>query len=642
MVSLIFCFWALTILPGLALVRGFRLAGRSSGVLAWIAQAYLLSFALLSPLSLLCYALHLPVIVFAAGWALIVAWGGWRTFRRLELRSVLQAFRPTSWITVLCATVLVAELLASTRIGGLANDGRFHIARVRMLLDHGFNSWDPYMLPHQFSRIYHTNLYTALMAALSWICGDRYEAWTLSLPWAKLVQGAGIYWCALTVFRRRDVAWLSVVALVIWRCMTIYANYQSQLCAFWLLPLALAYVIRIMREPRAGASLWLFMITIGVIVQVHALYAVLVALVLIPIFALGWLGRCRASEPGVQPRVFVLAGLSFMLLIPFIAATKLIDRPSEQDRQLAPVAARALDPPLDPAPELPIVTLGGTYRAADPHTLHDVSYAQPWLLAVFSLLLLGRSRCKGAARSLTLVGLLVGSLLYLPGVFGAAAAIAGQEWIVSRLVIFFPMLLIVLGPGALAVLLPRSKARRATRIALVGFSLAAPVFALGIQGASHWGLYARGLRDNQRAQTVASLNEQRSFFTSVIPPGSTLLAHPTRARGPAIHHDVYSVAVREGSPDLPGWGRRVLDANLLWNPETAPGLRARLTEKYDVSHVLAVGKHELELALELYAGEVSHVYRRQRIAVLELGTTKRAKPVFTNWKPDLARGARHE
>ena len=174
--------WAVLWLPGHAIARRVSRNDQGGGALAHVALGYLYSFALLTPVSVVGYALGWPIAVLTAAVVLATLAGA------VDLARTRFWQRPRSWswldVAWLAALVVIVDLAFGAYAGGhTAGDARLHVARVRVLLDHGFNNWDPYFADHPFSRVYHTNLYHALIAAGAQLTGAlAIEAWVWTLP----------------------------------------------------------------------------------------------------------------------------------------------------------------------------------------------------------------------------------------------------------------------------------------------------------------------------------------------------------------------------------------------------------------------------------------------------------------------------
>src|SRR5205085_10713593 len=98
-------------------------------------------------------------------------------------------------LAILAATLITGDLLIALRAGShVSGDARYHAARVRMLLTHGFNNWDPLVPGHRFDLVYHSNLYHALIADGAKLSGlDGPAGWAFALFFAKLAACSAAY-----------------------------------------------------------------------------------------------------------------------------------------------------------------------------------------------------------------------------------------------------------------------------------------------------------------------------------------------------------------------------------------------------------------------------------------------------------------
>jgi len=196
-----FAFWACLFFPGYAVLRALDPAVLRDGPLAVIGRSYIASFVLLTPISVMCYALHLPMALFAT--AIVVAVSSallvllqanppWRY--RLTRLACLTWLRGMTAAGTVAGLIVIADIVLGSRVGShTGGDAGFHVGRARMLIDHGFNNWDPVIAGHIFEPLYHSNLYHALLAACAVLSGTHAGvAWLSAWPFAKLLQAAGI------------------------------------------------------------------------------------------------------------------------------------------------------------------------------------------------------------------------------------------------------------------------------------------------------------------------------------------------------------------------------------------------------------------------------------------------------------------
>ncbi len=305
-------FFALLALPGLAALRRFQRPMLGEGVLAAIGPSYLASFALLTPVSVLGYALRWPITVLAVAYvvavsiALLALWPSlWSSLRAAY---AVRALPRPDWLSLVVGLLVAADMLLAARVGGHPlGDGHYHLGRVRSLLDYGFQSWDPRSAARSFDAAYHTNLYHARLATAAKLTGlPPYEVWAYALPWTKLLSAAAIYRFALVAVGKRSAALVAVACAVLWSLSRTTFVYPNALAPYALLPLALSFGLELgQRETRVVGALGLGLGAIA-LAQVHTLYYVFLCIAL---------GPCLLVVLGVIQRDVRALALSAVLLV---------------------------------------------------------------------------------------------------------------------------------------------------------------------------------------------------------------------------------------------------------------------------------------------------------------------------------------
>ena len=144
----LWAFWLVLMLPGVAIAGRFAPRDLCSGSLGTIAISTFWSFALLSPVAIVGYLLHLPVAFISAAVGVAVVAGVWELTRQRSWRLLGRCMLAGLGLESL---VLAADLVAGGSLGSfIGGDAMFHIARVRMLLEHGLNNWGPHHAPALF------------------------------------------------------------------------------------------------------------------------------------------------------------------------------------------------------------------------------------------------------------------------------------------------------------------------------------------------------------------------------------------------------------------------------------------------------------------------------------------------------------
>jgi hypothetical protein len=574
--------WAVLWLPGHAIARRFARDDLGGGALASVGLGYLYSFALLTPVSLLGYAFGWPIAVLAIVAVLAALAGGvdlartkfWREWRASALLDV----------AVLAALIVVADLAFGAYAGGhTAGDARFHVARARILLDHGFNNWDPFFADRPFSRVYHTNLYHPLIAAGAWLTGSlAVEAWVWTLPWAKLVGAAGVAFLAWRVLDSRLAAWLAAAAWCIAHAPITFAVYPNQL-APWLVALGLALVVA--REGRTRPRTIELACCFLVVAQVHSLYGIALALAVGPLLL--WRALAALWRRDGAWRHAVLALLAPALLAPFLLATKYVGRDAA-DRTPAPAAIQAAanaaratddDDEVDEDGPAPIETDRSVVA------YKKLGKKHLWLLAALLLGLASpkriRVRALAAASVTVLLALHVQPLSSL-----LAEALGNRPWAVRRMGVVLRLAAFVMLPGVLIAFARTARARQMLTGTLLVLCTAWWVRA-GWRPTSYWGLprYLNEAHDYS-ATALRKARKKTTVLRRTIPPGSTILANASIGRSLVSLYDLHVISIDNPSPGIPGAGARKRDLDLALDPGTSWETQREIVQRHHVRYLV--------------------------------------------------------
>jgi len=609
-------FWATFFLPGFACLRGvlpgFRRVSRlvsplpSGGVLQQIAYGYAFSFGLLSPVSLLCYALSAPLWVFSAALSaicLLAAVGLVRARRRLQRRRLTVLLRAEPLVVY----VLLGGLLwLQARLGGwLDGDATFHLGRIRVLIEHGFTNRDIYLREHHFQHAYHSNLLFAVYASAAQLTGQSYlQSWFYTEVWAKLLVASGHFVLGHTLTRRRSVGYALAAVMLTLNAGETYALYPNTLCVGYLLPLllALGFSSLTLRELWLGQRMLLMALLSFVVAQLHALYVIFAALTLGPALALAVLRR--------QPlrlhmlRVGVLC--SFAAAAPFIAVSMFGFRDAEQvqtaPEDIEPPKVQAAPPagvaaPAKPAaPEQPALAAGGGHLEKvldspatlaykfDPERMGGERFVLVGFLALFACAGLYRRRTLAAAG---LGAAWLGAILFTQLGATWAVRVLQATFVVARLSTALTSLLVLGGCAAVMFLAGRLRRGRALVESLLYIVLCACATQL-------LGHAPKSFREHVEAawkpepERHALLDRwlaRRALLTRTIPAGSVVLTTPRQARYVVMLCDCYVLAADRGHTGIFGIDKRRRDLTFLNSSDAPWDQRAQIIKYYGVSLV---------------------------------------------------------
>ncbi len=585
-------FWTLLTLPGYTALRHLDRAETQSGLLGALAVSSLLSLGLLSPVSILCYVLQAPlwifsvftgVLIFAAAIE-ITRQGWWGDMGRM----IAAGFG-------LELIVVAVDLVGGARAGAFfGGDAIIHLARMRTLLDHGFNNFDPFLGPDYFFPMYHTSLYHALFAACSWITGiPLLFVWFSALVWAKVLVVAGAYYLAWCCFERSWPAWLAAMFTIGWRGHVIFLVYPNKIAPLWICACMIGFAVRAIRPSPGWAPAGMLAMGSLVLGQVHALYGAFAGLVLGPVLA------CVAGYRLVRGLTYwahLLAGIvGLFAALPFLLIAKAHSNPVT-----TPVVAAQTDEDSGD----PVLT-----ATAQPDSSLDASAPRAgWMGGDWraGVLLVGivcglvGSRRKEVAVVLGVVAI-AAVIQYVPPIRAASLEVFRLGWIVNRLGFVLDLgtvLFVAAAPGFL--LSPRLTLNWQRSVVSL-FAVALGVAFLTSTERGMWRVYWRNVpapsADRMARYTWAeSVTEQCRRY---IPRGVCVLA-PLQSSMPLVMlHDCRIVAPSRGSAGVRDVGERRKHVNRMLAEDTPWEERRDLLRKYGVEY--------------FYVGDAPHAWTRGHV-----------------------------
>jgi hypothetical protein len=605
-------FWLLLGVPGYALLRRFQAQALEGGLLGIVALSYLASFVLLSPVSIVGYAFHLPLAALSG--AIVVAVVGavaW-LIRDLVCSPRWPRLSP---VALLGSLVIAADMRMGLRVGGyFAGDAKYHMARIRMLHTYGFNSWDPLVSGHRFDPVYHSNLYHALIASAGQLTGlSAPEAWAFTLFWAKLAAAAATFRLAEVMFGQPWLAWCAAVVFAISMAPSQVLLYPNTLAVYALLPLGLAFAIEALSvERRLHAAIGLAA-TAVVLVEVHALYYIFLCLLVAPLLlgciARSWLRQLRGR------RELLVALLALGLGAPWFGV-RMWSRHTSAPAPTAVRSATVEPPPVvsaqSPFPEPAssykgFVRLEGGRLMLDPAVFVDPASQPLQLLIALVVGAFSRRRPQFVA-----LGCMIGTalvVLYVPAICTAVVHASGAAWIVRRLSAVLVAVHFALFPGVAALVImerfspgPRALWREALRlIALFGaFAFAYTNLPPKTRRAYVW-QERNGERLRKNLAKCAGLH---AFFARNIPRSAVVAAPLNAARDLVVNCDCYPLAlpVDQGMRGVSDIAQRREDVGQLVGPGAGLFTRVALLRRYGVRHVYYAGN-------SLFLWRMAKVYR---------------------------------
>ncbi len=675
-------FWLALALPGYVLVRRLWPRALDGGGPSALALGYLWSFALAAPLCDLCYALRLPVAVLSGALVLGVLVALWLLWR--ERRSF--TFRRPSWVALAVATIVAADLWLGLHTGSnFGGDGRYHASRVRMLLVHGFNSWDPLVPGGHFDAIYHSNVYHALIAASAQLVGlQAPAAWAFALFFGKLAATTGVYHVTWTVIGQRWIAWISSAIFVVYMAALSTISYPNTLAVYWLLLVGIAFLVEALRGERGLWPVAGLGATALVLPQVHALYYVFACLVIGPVLAGAW-ALARAGRPlRASARQLGLAALVLGLGLPWFVVGRLEaraetarpdDAAEQQDPHSADTdtdagtevdagaagahagAAGAGAAGASAAPQRPAQAKLPRYARANakrnrgflhlpsglmmlaPRSLLNPRGQQFQLLVMLLAGMLLSSRRRDILPVLAVMGLVM-AMLYVPPVCTALIAVAGEPWVVRRLSAVPAALHIALAPALLCSLLAQRISGGWLRLACFAAALAY-AYTQGVDsGAWKRAKYLRhGVSGKSLYFGLRGHARRRALYGRAIPFDATIVVSPQRSGELVVDCDCYPLALGldQSSHGLHDLDQRRADVASVLGRESDLSTKVAILRHYHVDRLYVRSWKEYRVLWHFYRHMLVRTerYRKDRIMVLDLGRAGAA----IEWRKQ--RSARH-
>lgn len=565
-------FWLSIALPGYVIVRHFWEDELKAGLMGTVALSYFAGLGLLSSVSILCYLVHAPLWVFSAACFISVVaavieltrQGWWRASGKLLLGGLCFEL-----------AIVAADLILGGMVGAkTGGDAPVHLSRIRVLLDHGFNNFDPFVgAPHFFS-IYHTNLLHALQASCSQITGVHHiSVWFASLPWAKLLVYSGAYYLAWSVFERRWVAWVAVVFTVAWWGPVKYVIYPNKLTPLWLLAMMMGFAVQACRSTngwRVPLKLLIGSLLLG---QLHSLYGAFAGIAMAPLLAGVGIRRFLTSD--AQRWQTVACILAPTAALPFLLVSKLTVRPDVTGAAPKAVAATAEEPDTERDEWVSIRPRRGWGRL-------------DWRTACLAVAISGAMLSHRRRDALALLAI-SGTVLFIhvvPPLCTLAMAAFQKKWILGRMGIVLDLAYVAIVPASFAFLIePRIKYRWLLPLLSVVF------FAGGLlypkrTDTTTWKSYHEIINAPREARKgyLKMTEVVLSFCQDRLPDGETVLIEDQQGMVLTMVHDCHIVAPKRGGNGVMDLAQRRVDLNLMLDPETPWETRRELLRKYDITY----------------------------------------------------------
>lgn len=588
-------FWLALALPGYVIVRHLYKEDLACGLLGTLGLSYLAALGLLSPISITCYVLELPLSVFSIACLLIIfaapieisRRGWWPDVGKLLLAGLTLEF-----------LVVAIDMAMGARIGSyLQGDAYAHLGRIRFVLVHGLTNQDPYVTAKAFYSIYHTNLFHALFAACSQLTRlDPLDVWSAGLPWSKLLTASGVYYLAWTLFHRRWPAWTAAMFIIGERALSPFLLYPNQLAPQWLIPFAIAFVI----QASQGTCSWRMPLKLGaaslLLGQFHGLYAVFAALALLPTLLVVTLVKLRSGMRRNLWLALCIPAISVGLAFPAVSrsqsrafqanaakagASKSVTAETKKKKGAKSSAFRYLD-----NGQMVMKPGWGWAGSRLNKRFEWMRHHRYYLFAAgFILAFVGRRR-RHVAPLLGITATIFVAIYYPPACTFLVAQFKA-EWIVTRLPVLLSVLLYAIFPGALVYVLEQHLRIRWWMRSVFNVGLVFGVTQYCWQKEPFtWSQYTKralGSIDERRREYVFAMNTH-SFLEESLPPGETVLANANLGMFLTSLHDCRLVAAARTSGGVPDQDRRLKDLQTMLQDATPWTNRVALLRKYRVKY----------------------------------------------------------
>lgn len=602
-------FWLALALPGYAVVRRFWPDDLKSGLLGTISVSYLASLALLSPVSILCYVGRAPLAVFSVTCILAILLAAFDLSRQ-------KAWRPLGSLLIAALGVelliVILDMALGARNGAfISGDARIHLARIRLLIDHGFSNDDPSVAARCFFPIYHTNLLHALFAACCQITRqDHIGVWFVSLAWAKLLITSGLYYLAWTVFDRQWPAWIAAMFAIGHRGPVDFLIYPNQLSPYWLAPLALAFALAACRSSvrwRDAIRLGAVSLILG---QMHALYVFFAAIMIGPLLAgAAVLAVIRGRRVIALRQTVCTAALAAG--IPFILISRSGSVVSASPAPASVHADKDLSENFTP--------LAGTRWMRKPESAADVFGGGAWAAWAMGACLLAAlyDRRRSEVLMLLVAPAVAAAVLYTPAICTFMLRHAREAWILLRIDFIFQVILIVLGVPALAAFIEPKIRSRFVRslISLAAIPAALPFSNYGEPWTWREMLARARAPADIRMVHVNGYRRIMNFLREHAEPGSVILTSLKDGLDLVMMTDCHVVAPVSAANGVPDWDQRKKDIALLLSADLPWEKRRELLRQYHVKYFLPT-----EPPVEWVRGHVVRHWECKPFMLMELNT----------------------
>jgi hypothetical protein len=554
-------FWLTTLIPGFALMQIFWPRDARRGLLATVAWSYVLTVALLAPVVVFAFTVHLSARTVSICYFALVLFGLIAAVRYGGVRTIGRLVRTTHWFEV--ALVLLAVALTYPLGAAAESDAMAHSAKIRYIRDVGFSLQDAYSPLAVIETKWHVNVHHLYFVVASWISGaEPLELFFRGAWFFRLLALSAIGFFAATVFRSRWIGAVAMLGAVAVMCTKLTIVFPFSVTGFIIVPVLLAVVVDVLERPtlRNYARAVLGSISLAVL---HVGTWFLAALCIGPVVAIWALWRWPLRQAW---RPLALAAAVLITGIPLLLVSAL--QPNYVVEHQDALHVRFIR----------TIHLGNWSIT----TIDPTHYA--WMLPVLaSLLLLAIISATLRKRIVLLAGIMIAGMAFMftPGLYDGVVRLV-PYWLLVRLRNFGEVIGLAVIAGGLAwmarPILTTRLARQAMALVVLCGSLA--VFRENIQGyVQESGSQRQWLRDAFAFQAAVAPAIEPHSLVAADPVWSLVLpsVHLTRVMAADLHH---------ANPSDGGLLERFADTQELLAPGTTDDHRRAIIAKHGIDYIV--------------------------------------------------------
>jgi len=556
-----YLFWISTLLPGLAVVRLFYPRYLRRGLLGSQAAGFVFSLAMLMPLTVCAYSLHLRVETVAVAYlAILLASAAILVFHRLRRR---ERIYPLQTLRFPLTSITLLAVLCTLPMGGAATyDHPMHAAKVLELRTFGFTLQDPLSPLPVIESKFHVNSIHLLHAVGSYLTQQEpFDFWYRSARFFRLLTLGGVEFLAWSIFRSGWLGATAVLASVPLLAQT-GAAVPAIVAGVVLYAVVLVVAAEALREPLRRDYVGVFLASVALATVHVGEWVVFLLCVLPPLLFIGYLFTTLRGSSWAGALVttsLLVPGIPFVLLTAI--------QPNHGMEQMAELFTWVTHR---------YSFWGYTLRTVPLSTLR-------WILPV-ALMLAWSAYAKPRNLSLLVsAGAVLTAIVWMfnPLAFELLARIF-PYWMIGRADNVIKIVGCATVPATLAWFGRRTIARRGTRLVI-------PIIICGAAlAASLPTIQAERNRAKMEQSAIIQAGELREVLQPLVRPRELVAAegHTSLAISAVVPVAVMAPDLGNANPADPGVKQRWLDCVELLASSTTAARRLQIIEHYRISYLV--------------------------------------------------------